>query len=113
MTAQAGTAGLFNPALPPSTQQQIQWAVAAGTGDVITAVYPQTVVALEDGLCLSFRASAANTLVNPTFWPDGLQGYPIVKTNLQALSAADIAGQGHEVMVRFNLANEVWVWVNR
>ena len=113
MTATATTVGLVDTTAPASTLQQIQWAVAAGTGDAITAAYPTAVAALSDGLALSFRALAANTIVNPTFAPDELTPYPIKKQNLQALGIGDIAGNGHEIMVRFNDANKCWLWVNR
>lgn len=113
MTVQAGTAGLFDPTVAPSVLQQMQWAIAAGTGDAVIATYPTTVEALEDGLVLAFRAFAANTTTTPTFSPDGLQPYPMVKKNLLPLAAADIAGSGMEIMVRFNLANTCWAMINR
>lgn len=113
MTSTATTKGLVDTSAPASTLQQIQWAIAAGTADVITATYPTTVVALSDGLCLAFRALAANATATPTFSPDSLPAYPIVKKNNAALAAADIAGNGQEMIVRFNLNTKTWNWVNR
>jgi hypothetical protein len=106
------TIGLYDATEPASTLQQVQWGIAAGTVDIITVAYPFPNTALSDGLCLAFRAFGANTIAAPTFSPDGLQAYPIVKANLQALSAGDIAGFGQEVVVRFLLANSVWVALN-
>jgi hypothetical protein len=112
MTSVPSTIGLFDADAPASTLQQVQWGIAAGTVDIITVAYPFPNTALSDGLCLAFRAFGANTVVAPTFSPDGLQAYPIVKKNLVALSVGDIAGFGHEVVVRFLLANSVWVAIN-
>ncbi len=113
MTVAATTIGLYDETAPASTLQQVQWAIAAGTVDVITAAYPVTVKALSDGLCLAFRAKGANTTITPTFSPDSLQAYPIVKGANTALAASDIPGANAEVMVRFNNSLKVWVLVNK
>lgn len=113
MTSAATTQGLVDTTAAPSVLQQVQWAIAAGTVDVITAVYPTTVVALSDGLCLAFRALGANATTTPTFSPDGLPAWPIVKKNNIALAASDIAGSGHEIMVRYNANTKTWAWVTK
>lgn len=113
MTATPTTNGLIDTTAPPSTLQQIQWAIASGTPDQITASFPTTVEAFSDGLCLAIRASGANTLVNPTFAPDGLPPCQIVKKNLAQLAPGDIAGNGHELLVRFNNPTKQWVIVGR
>lgn len=113
MTAVPTPIGLYDASAAPSVLQQVQWAIAAGTADLITAAYPVPNVALSDGLCLAFRAIGANVTTTPTFSPDGLQAYSIVKKNLAALSASDIAGAGHEVVIRYNANSHVWVWVDK
>jgi hypothetical protein len=102
------TQGLRDATQPVSALQTIQWAVATGTVNAITATYPDTVYELIDGLCLGFRASGANTSTTPTFSPDGLTARTIVKKGGQALAAGDIPGADSEVLLRYNQANTRW-----
>ena len=106
------TEGLQAEAAAAATVQDAQWAIAAGTADVITAVYPDPVTVLTDGLILGFRASAANATAAPTFGPDGLTQHTIVKIGGVALIPGDIPGALAEVLVRYNLANTRWELLN-
>ena len=94
--------------LNPNDVSRIPWVVAGGTGDAITATYAPVVLSLTDGLLLAFRASAANTLTNPTFAPNGLTAHAITKKGGTALAAGDIPAAGAEILLRYNLANTRW-----
>jgi hypothetical protein len=98
--------------LNPNDVLQIPWVVAGGTGDAITATYAPAVLSLTDGLMLAFRASAANTLTNPTFAPNGLTAHAITKRGGAVLAAGDIPAAGAEVLLRYNLANTRWETVS-
>lgn len=113
MTANASTQGLIDTTAPASTLQQIQWAIAAGTSDAIIAAYPVEVDELVDGLCLGFRVLTANLTTTPTFAPDQQPAYVIVKGAGSPMGIGDFAGNGQEVLVRLNLAQRLWYWVNR
>lgn len=106
------TEGLQSAADDASTLGGVQWAIAAGTVNAITGVYPETVTALYDGLILGFRASGANTSATPTFGPDGLTQRTIVKAGGQALAPGDIPAALAEMLVRYNLANTRWELMN-
>jgi len=106
------TEGLQAAADDASTLGGVQWAIAAGTVNAITGVYPETVTALYDGLILGFRASGANTSATPTFGPDGLTQHTIVKAGGQALAPGDIPAALAEMLVRYNLANTHWELLN-
>jgi len=95
----------------PATNQN-QSAVAAGTVDAITAVFPIPLQALNDQTMVTVRASGANTVTNPTFAPDGLTAKTITKNGNQSLSVGDIFGAGHELLLKFNSSNDVWELVN-
>lgn len=112
MTATITTSGLQNLTNPAAASFQGQWALASNTGDIIQASYPTPNTQLTDGLLLAFRAFAANLTTTPTFSPDGLTAATIQKYNFQALVAGDIAGAGMECLVRYNLANNVWLLLN-
>jgi hypothetical protein len=93
-------------------QSQSLYAAAGGTSDVITATYTPTVTSLVSGLTLYLRAATANTTTTPTFSPNGLTARTIVKINNQALSAGDIAGAGHVLILQYDATNTVWELVN-
>lgn len=100
-----------------ATQKAVQagdynTSVAGGTADAITGDYTPNVLALENGLTLFVRASAANTTTTPTFAPDGLTAKTIVKGNNLALVAGDIAGAGHWLEMNFDSALDKWVLQN-
>jgi hypothetical protein len=88
------------------------WVDGGGTADAITANYSPAVTALVDGIELKVRATAANTSTTPTFAPNGLTARTIVKQGAAALAANDIAGDGHELILRYNLANTRWELLN-
>lgn len=91
---------------------QLNWVAAAGTADALTAVYSPVNTALSDGLLLFTRAGAANATTTPTFAPDGLTAHTITKSGGVALAAGDIVGAGHELELRYNLANTRWELLN-
>lgn len=88
------------------------WADAGGTADAITAAYSIPVTALVDGQLCYVRALAANATTTPTFSPNGLTARTIVKNGGQALAAGDIAGDGHELELRYDLSNTRWELMN-
>lgn len=94
--------------LNPDPFAQIQWAAAGGTADALTATFPDTITALTDGLLVAVRAANPNATTTPTFAPDGLTAHTITKRGNLALAPGDIAGTGHELLLRYNLANTVW-----
>lgn len=106
------TGGLVGNPSAASVLPQVNWAIAAGTGDAITAAYTPVNAALTDGLILGFRALAANTINNPTFSPDGLTAHPITHMGGNVLAPGHIAGQYAEYLVRYNLANTRWELLN-
>ena len=117
MTSMATTRGLVDTSAPASTLQQVQWGIAAGTGDAITLTVPANVVPV-DGMGICFRALAANTLTNPTLAVQGpdtvvVGPYPITKGANAVLAASDIPGNLAEEFVRLNATNKVWVLVNK
>ena len=95
----------------PATNQN-QSAVAAGTVDAITAVFPIPFTTLNDQTVVTVRASGANTSTTPTFAPDGLTAKTIVKNGNQALLAGDIRALGHELILKYNLTNSNWELLN-
>ena len=88
------------------------WADGAGAADVITAAYTPAVTTLPDGLMLGVRATAANATTTPTFNPDGLGADTITKKGGAALAASDIVGDGHELLLRYDLGNTRWELMN-
>ena len=94
--------------LNPNDVPQVPWVAAGGTGDAITATYAPAILSLTDGLLVGFRASAANTLTNPTFAPNGLTAHAITKRGGTVLAAGDIPLAAAEVLLRYNLANTRW-----
>ena len=90
----------------------INWAIAGGGADTITASYPIPLNTLNDGQCCFVRAGAANATTTPTFSPDGIAARTIVKNGGSALVAGDIAGDGHELILRYLLASTRWELLN-
>ena len=91
---------------------KIHWVAAGGTADAITAAYTIPITALVDGQICYVRAGAANATTTPTFSPSSLTARTIVKNGGQALAAGDIYGAGHELVLRYNLANTRWELLN-
>ena len=102
---------LLNPSRD-SGNGHVQWIAADGAVDVITAAYSPAIISLTDGLILGFRSLGANTTTTPTFSPNGLTAYTIVKAGGVALVAGDIGAVGAEHLVRYNLANTRWELLN-
>jgi hypothetical protein len=88
------------------------WADAGGTADAITASYGVSSSAPVDGQLFYVRASAANTTTTPTFAPDGHTARTIVKLGSQPLTAGNIAGDGHELILRYDLTNTQYELLN-
>src|SRR5262249_55200118 len=79
----------------------VNWAVAVGTPDAITATLAPPVGALADGQLIYLRAAGANTTVAPTFGPNGLTARPITRAGGGALNAGDIPGALAEIILRY------------
>lgn len=90
----------------------INWVAAGGTADAITASYAISYTALVDGMVCYVRAASANATTTPTFAPSGLTAHTITKSGGSALVAGDIIGAGHELVLRYNLANTRWELLN-
>jgi microcystin-dependent protein len=90
----------------------VNWAVAVGTPDVITATLAPPIISLTDGQLVYLRASGANATVAPTFAPNGLAAHPITRAGGGALNVGDIPGALAEVILRYNVANTRWELLN-
>lgn len=88
------------------------WVDSGGTADSLTATYNPAITTLVDGQLCYVRASAANATTTPTFSPNGLTARVIVKNGGAALSAGDISGDGHELILRYDLTNTRWELLN-
>lgn len=84
---------------------------AGGTADAITATYSPAAT-LQDNLIVAVVAASANTTSNPTFAPNGLTAYTIVKGSGQALEYGDIPGSEAVILLRYDSANTRWVLLN-
>lgn len=91
---------------------KINWVDGGGTADAITAAYSPALTALVDGQLCFVRATAANATTTPSFSPNGLTARTIVKQGGGALVAGDIVGDGHELVLRYDLANTQWELLN-
>ena len=89
-------------------------ATATGTFDAITASFTPAITVLTDKQILYVRAIGANTITNPTFTPNS--GTVAVKTikklNNIALSAADIKGSAHVLILQYNSTIDAWFLLN-
>lgn len=88
------------------------WVDGGGTADAITATYAPALTTLPDGIELRVRATGANTVTNPTFSPNGLTARTIYKSGGSALAVGDIAGDNHELILRYNLGSTRWELLN-
>ena len=91
---------------------KLNWVDGGGTADAITATYSPAITALVDGQLCCVRATAANATTTPTFSPNGLTARTIVKQGGTALLAGDIHGDGHELILRYDLTNTRWELIN-
>ena len=90
----------------------VNWTIAGGSADALTATYTPAHTALVDGMYCAVRAAAANATPTPTFAPDGLTAHPITKQGGGTLAAGDIAGNLTEIILRYNIANTRWELLN-
>jgi len=88
------------------------WVDGGGTADAITATYSPSITALIDGQLCFVRATAANATTAPTFSPSALTARTIVKNGGVALAVGDISGDGHQLILRYDLANTRWELLN-
>lgn len=91
---------------------KLNWVDGGGTADAITATYSPAITALVDGQLCCVRATAANATTTPTFSPNGLTARTIVKVGGVALAIGDISGDGHELILRYDLTNTRWELIN-
>ncbi len=91
---------------------KVNWVDGGGTADAITATYSPSITALVDGQLCHVRATAANATTTPTFAPNGLTARTIVKNGGVALVAGGIVGDGHELILRYDLTNTRWELLN-
>src|ERR1043166_8185413 len=115
--AGAATPSVVNVLSPNSLQVNgasvIQaWVASGGSADAITATFNPAIAALTDGLICGVRAAAANATTTPTFSPNGLTARTVTKSGNTALVPGDIAGAGHELLLRYNLAGMRWELLN-
>lgn len=88
------------------------WAVAGGTADAITASYTPSTTTPVDGQLYYVRAIAANATTTPTFSPDGNTAQVITKYGASPLVAGDIAGDGHDLILRYRLSDTKYELLN-
>lgn len=98
--------------LGQSQDGKINWVAAGGSADAITATYAPIITALVDGQLCFVRATAANATTTPTFSPNSITAHTITQTGGNALAAGNISGIGHELILRYNLANTRWELLN-
>lgn len=90
----------------------LNWVDGGGTADAITATYAPALTTLVDGQLCFVRATAANATTTPTFSPSGLTARTMVKHGGVALAPGDIVGDGHQLILRYDLANTRWELLN-
>lgn len=91
----------------------LNWTVAGGVADALTATYTPAITVLVDGQLCFVRAVNANATTTPTFSPNGLTARTITKAGGAALLAGDIPGNLAEIVLRYNLANTRWELINQ
>lgn len=107
-----GTARTDYTAVGQTQDGTLNWVDGGGAADAITATYSPALTALVDGQVCFVRATAANATTTPTFSPNSLTARTIVKEGGQALVAGDIRGDGHQLILRYDLANTRWELLN-
>ena len=89
---------------------------ASGTADALTGTMTSSFTSLVDKFTFFTRALLANKTSTPsytlTLGTTSTGTIPIVKNALSALSAGDIAGPGHVLILQYNLTSNVWVLLN-
>lgn len=92
--------------------QYYQYAVAAGSANAITATVPSTLTALQDGIYINIKSSAANTgatTLNLTLGSTSTGVVPIVKGNNEPLIAGDIPSAGYPLSLTYSSTYTAWV----
>lgn len=107
-----GTARTHYASLGQLQDGKVNWSDGGGTADAITATYSPTVTGPSDGQLFFVRATAANATTTPTFSPNGLTARTIVKQGGAALVAGEIAGDGHELILRYDSSNTRYELLN-
>ena len=110
--AGAGAARTDYTRLDQAQDGKLAWVDGGGTADAITANYTIPITTLVDGQLCYVRATAANATATPTFSPSALTARTIVKHGGAALVAGDIAADGHEIILRYDLTNTRWELMN-
>jgi hypothetical protein len=110
----AGTSALHGATVGQVQQGRSNWADGGGTADAITASYTPAVTAVADGDEFYVRATAANATTTPTFTPNNgvLTARTITKNGNVALAAGDIAGDNHELHLRYRSADTKYELLN-
>lgn len=90
----------------------LQYVVAGGSSDTITATFSPAIPALIDGLTVLVRAGSPNSTTAPTLNVNGLGAKTIYKENDQALIAGDISGSAHNMLLVYNLTYAFWTLLN-
>lgn len=110
-TSQMPSARSDVPALSNIQDGLVNWIVATGSSDALTASYAPILTALVDGQLCFVRAASANTTTTPTFSPNTLPAHPITKLGGTAVVANEWV-QYQEIILRYNLANTRWEILN-
>lgn len=100
------------PSINQIQDSDVVWVDGGGTADAITATYTPNVTALVDGMMLGVRATAANATTTPTFKAGTTTAKTIVKDAGTALVAGDIAGNSHDLLLRYESGGDVWNLLN-
>lgn len=103
------TGGLQSRTAAAAAITNVQYAVGAGSADVLTAAFDTPVTELTDGLTLHVRVAATNTVTTPTFQADSMDPKTITKDFGEALEPGDVPQDG---LYSFNAADDVWVLLN-
>ena len=94
------------------TINTIPTVAAGGTVDAITATFDPPLGTLANGLTVIVIAAGANTIINPTFAPNGLTAKTIVKGANQPLLAGDIPGADFPIILQYNSSLAKWILLN-
>lgn len=113
-TTSAASARSDVPSFGQVQDGKLGWVDGGGSADGITAAYSPAVASADvtDGRMFFVRATAANTSATPTFKPDAATARTIVKNGGQTLVAGNIAGDGHELILRYNSASTRYELMN-
>lgn len=94
-----------------TTVSAVPFVAAGGTANALTANFSPDIT-LVDGLLIKVRASAANTVTNPSIAVDGGSALTIYKKGNQALVAGDIYGADHILELVYKSATTRWELLN-